>query len=70
MFTLPPHHPLCASMFGGHLMVPNSKEEAIFIGNYLAGVQVFLILDFRFQKANLGISHFLNLLFSFTYYVA
>jgi hypothetical protein len=44
MFTLPPHHPLCASMFGGHLMVPNSKEEAIFIGNYLAGIQVIIFL--------------------------
>jgi hypothetical protein len=25
-------------------MVPNSKEEAIFIGNYLAGIQVIIFL--------------------------
>ena len=30
----------CENSFEGHLMVPNSKDEAAFIGNYLTGLMV------------------------------
>ena len=32
----------CAQTYGADLMVPDSKEEAIFIGNYLTSIQVML----------------------------
>jgi hypothetical protein len=30
----------CQNTYEGHLMVPNSKDEAAFIGNYLTGLMV------------------------------
>jgi len=40
LMKLTPGQAFCESSYEGHLMVPNSKDEATFIGNYLTGLMV------------------------------
>jgi hypothetical protein len=41
----------CESSYEGHLVVPNSKDEAAFIGNYLSGLMV------RYLKIIVSFTH-------------
>ena len=51
--TLQDGQDFCSKTSGGHLMVPNSVEEAAFIGSYLSSLQVcfcFRCFNYYFSK--------------------
>jgi len=42
--TLDDGENFCAQTYDAHLMVPNSRDEAVYIGNYLASLKSLLVI--------------------------